>query len=136
MNGSTVDVDSIQTDLDDSRLQVRNLNAELFSKNQDILKLRDTQKISKATIIGLENQLQLAKVQVQNAKSVISSQKTDLDRLRTAEKELNEKIQTINNLNYIKDIMESGSIKIEIEELLRSQPDPKILATLVAMHRK
>lgn len=134
LNTSNVDTESLQADLDEVKLQLRTLNAELDAKNKDIAKLRNTQKSAKSTIMGLESQLQLFRVQLQNAKSEYAAQKTELDRLRVVEKELNEQLQVSNKLDYIKHIIDSEAK--EIEEILKQQQDVKTLATLVVMNKK
>lgn len=133
MNSSTVDVDSLQVDLDDIKLEMRNVNTELEAKKTEVKRLRDRQETTKLALIGLEADLKLARVQLQNANSQIASHKSELDRLRAVEKELNEKMQQTNNLDYIKSVIESDAVIGDVAELLQSPPDMKSLATLVSV---
>lgn len=132
LNSSMVDVDSLQVDLDDLKLEMRNLNGELDAKKTEIKRLRSRQEETKLALIGLEAELKLAKVQLQNALSQIASNKSELDRLRAVEKELNEKTDELKNLDYIKSVIESESVGKDVAEVLRNNPDPKALATIVS----
>lgn len=128
-----MDVDSLQVDLDDIQLKMRELKAELEGKKTEIKRLRDRQETTKSALIGLEAELKLARVQLQNANSDIASHKSELDRLRVVEIELSANMKKINNLDYIKAIIESDAVNTEILDLLREQPDIKTLATLVSV---
>lgn len=135
MNSSTVDIDSLQVDLDGAKAEVSQLKIDLVSKQNEILKLRDKHKGTKSTILGLDAQLELTKVQLRNANSQIASQNSELNRLRAVETGLNEKMQQAKDLEYIKSVIDS-SVSQDVDELMQDQPDVKVLATLVSVCKK
>lgn len=119
-------------DLDDLKLEMRNLNGELEAKKTEIKRLRARQEETKLALIGLEAELKLAKVQLQNALSQVANNKRELDQLRAVEKELNEKTEEMKNFGYVKSVLESDSVGRDVAEVLKNNPDPKALATLVS----
>lgn len=125
-------MDSLQVDLDDLKLELRNLNAELELKKKEIKRLRDRQETTKLAIEGMEAENRLAKLQLQNANCQIDSVKSELARSRAVEKDLNEKMNKLNNLEYIKSVIESDAVCNEVAEILKSQTDVKALAQLVS----
>jgi len=72
-------------------------------------------------------------LQVQNAIAEITLHKNELARLRAVEKKLKEKMDQVNNLEYIKSILDSDGIVSEIE--LLKDTDAKQLAALVSACR-
>lgn len=135
MNSSTVDIDSLQVDLDGAKAEVSQLKIDLVSKQNEILKLREKHKGTKSTILGLDAQLELTKVQLRNANSQIASQNSELNRLRAVETGLNEKMQQAKDLEYIKSVIDL-SVSQDVDELMQDQPDVKVLATLVSVCKK
>lgn len=135
LNSSMVDVDSLQVDLDDIKLEMRNLKTELDGKKAETKRLRDRQETTKSAFVGLEAELKLAKLQLQNANAEIVSNRNELDRLHAVERELNDKVLELKNLEDIKSVVQSRDLVGGVDQLIREH-DAKALATIVSMCKK
>ncbi|XP_054738097.1 E3 ubiquitin-protein ligase TRAIP [Anastrepha obliqua] len=127
---STIDVGSLQEQVDNTNLQLKMKEKELNVANQQIKTLKDRELMAIKTIQGMEKRIQKNDFTILSYSEQLQIVKTEAkmaDELRKEVEKLKQQIKTIESVQSI-----IAATNVEAEKMLKIEKDPVRLSTWVA----